>query len=128
MKKVLVVDDEAEFLNILRNRLEADGYEVVTASDGEEALQKVKSEKPDIVLLDIQMPKLDGLKTLEKIRKISKHLPVYMLTAFSNPERFELANKLNASGFLVKSGDLKRQIGDITSSLHLSSKFRPGKR
>lgn len=127
MKKVLVVDDEQEFLGILSVRLEAEGYEVVTAMDGEEGLRKVKSEKPDVVLLDIQMPKQDGLKTLEKIRKFSKRLPVYMLTAFSNPERFKLAGKLSASGFLVKNGDLKRQVADIASSLRLSAKFHPGR-
>ena len=126
-KKILFIEDETALQQAVGKVLRESGYEVLSAMDGEEGLRKVKSEKPDVVLLDIQMPKQDGLKTLEKIRKFSKRLPVYMLTAFSNPERFKLAGKLSASGFLVKNGDLKRQVADIASSLRLSAKFHPGR-
>ena len=126
-KKVLVVDDDPDFLEIIRMRLQADGYEVSTAADGEEAIKKVKEEKPDVMLLDVLMPKLDGLKVLQRIRKINKQLPVYILTAFSNPERFELAKKYDAAGFIVKTNDLKREINNIANSLSLASKYRPGR-
>jgi two-component system alkaline phosphatase synthesis response regulator PhoP len=122
--KVLVVDDEMDFLEMIRLRLEANNYEVVTASDGEEALKEVRRDKPDVVLLDILMPGIDGFEVLKKIRMEHKDLPIFIITAFSNEERFKLANKLNASGFIVKTDDLKKQIENITSALGLSNKYK----
>ncbi len=127
-KKILVVDDEPDFLKMVRARLEEDGHEVVVAADGEEALRKVKSEKPDVVLLDILMPRMDGLKVLRRIRQADRHLPVYMMTSFSTTERFGLAKKLGAAGFIVKTNDLKREIRNITSSIRLASKYRSPRR
>ena len=124
-KKVLVVDDEPSFLEVLSTRLRAEGYRVITAPDGEAALKKIRKDKPDAVLLDILMPKLDGLKTLREIRKTHKRLPVYVLTAFSNEQRFGAAKKLGASGFIVKTDDLARAIRNVTSSLSLASRYRP---
>ena len=124
-KKVLVVDDEPNFLKLLSTRLRVKGYQVITAPDGEAALEKIRKDKPDAVLLDILMPKLDGLKTLREIRKTHKQLPVYVLTAFSNERRFGAAKRLGASGFIVKNDDLGQAIRNITSSLSLASKYRP---
>lgn len=124
-KKVLVVDDDPDFLGMIRARLREGGYEVVIAAESENALEKLEAEKPDVVLLDIQMPKVDGLKVLRSIRKVDKKLPVYILTAFPNSERFETAKKLGASGFIVKTSDLKKEVQNITVSLKLASKFRP---
>lgn len=123
-KTILVVDDEREFLNMVRMRLEANDYEVLTASDGKEALAAVRKEKLDAVLLDILMPGMNGLEVLKRIRKEKKHLPVFIITAFSNEERFELANRFNASGFIVKTSDLKKEVDNITSFLRMSDKFR----
>lgn len=123
-KKVLLVDDEPDLIKLFKFRLEANGFEVVTAADGKEALEKIRKEKPDVVLLDIQMPKLDGLKVLREIRKTDKRLPVFMLTAFSDQARFEEASKLEASGFIVKTSDLQTEIENITSALRLSGKYR----
>ena len=124
MKKILIVDDEVDFLNVIKMRLEASNYSVVTASNGKEALEKIKADKPDAVLLDILMPGMDGLEVLRKIRAHDKALPVFMITAFSNPERFELANELSASGFIVKTNDLKKEIDNITSAIMVSDKFK----
>lgn len=123
-KKILVVDDEIEFLEMLRIRLEANGYDVITATSGEEALKKVNTEKPDTVLLDVLMPGIDGLDVLKKIRKADKNLPVYMITAFSNEERFKVANRFGASGFIVKTVDLKKEIDNITAALNLADKYK----
>lgn len=127
-KKILVVDDEPDFLKMIHARLEGDGYTVVVAADGEEALRKLKSEKPDVVLLDILMPKLDGLKVLRRIRQADRQLPVYMMTSFSTAERFGTAKKLGAAGFIVKTNDLRQEIRNITSSIHLASKYRSSRR
>ena len=123
-KKILVVDDELDFLELLRMRLEANNYEVVTAVDGNEALVKVKTEKPDVVLLDILMPGMDGLDVLRRIRKEDENLPVFIITAFSNEERFRLANKFNASGFILKTSDIQQEIDNITSALSISARYK----
>jgi len=123
-KKILLVDDEADFLEMIKIRLQASDYDVVVARSGKEALLKIKSEKPDAVLLDILMPGLDGLATLKKIRRQNKDLPVFIITAFSTEERFKLASKLDASGFIVKDGDLKKEVKNITSAINLSGKYK----
>jgi DNA-binding NtrC family response regulator len=123
-KKVLVVDDEIDFLEMLRLRLEANNYEVITAMNGNEALDKVKNEKPDALLLDILMPGLNGIDVLKKIRKENERLPIFIITGFSNEERFKLANKFNASGFILKTSDLQKEIANITSALAISDRYK----
>jgi DNA-binding NtrC family response regulator len=112
-KKILVVDDEVDFVNIIKIRLEANNYEVITASGGKEALEKVLRDKPDVVLLDVLMPEIGGIDALAKIRQTDKDLPVFMITGFSNEERFASANKLNATGFIMKTSDLQKEIEKI---------------
>ena len=123
-KKILVVDDEPDFLKIVKLRLEADGYQALLCDNGKCALQMIKKEKPDAVLLDIMMPGMDGLEVLRMIRKQYKSLPVFIITAFSNSERFELAKKFNASGFIVKTSDLGDEIGNINSFLRISGNLK----
>ena len=122
-RKILIVDDEPDFLEIMSARLEADDYEVTTAANGDAALNYVKNEKPDAVLLDILMPGIDGLEVLRRIRKMDESLPVYIITAFSTDERFKEANKLGASGFIVKTDDLAKEVENITSALDMSARF-----
>ena len=122
-RKILIVDDEPDFLEVMRTRLEANDYEVTTAATGEDALKYVKDNKPDAVLLDILMPGIDGLEVLRRIRKMDESLPVYIITAFSTDERFKAANKLGASGFIVKTDDLAKEVDNITSALDMSARF-----
>jgi CheY-like chemotaxis protein len=124
-KKILVVDDEPDFLAVISYRLESDNYTVVTAENGRIALQKIKKDKPDVVLLDIMMPEMDGLKVLRSIRRTNPRLPVFMITSFSNEDRLKLANKLNASGFIMKTGDLKKEINTINNALRIVDRFKP---
>jgi len=72
MPKILIVDDETEFIRVVQVRLEANGYEVITANDGEEGLEKAESEHPDLILLDIVMPKMNGYSMLKEVRKNEK--------------------------------------------------------
>ncbi len=123
-KKILVVDDEIEFLEMIKMRLEANNYNVITAIDGKDALDKVKSEKPDAVLLDVLMPGIDGIDVLRRIRKENANLPIFIITAFSNEERFKLANKFNASGFILKTNDLQGEIQNITSALGIAERYK----
>lgn len=123
-KKILVVDDEPDFLKLIKIRLEASNYEVVMASNGKDALNMVKTEKPNAVLLDILMPGMDGLTVLKKIRSTDKQLPIFIITAFSNEERFELAQKLNASGFIVKTDNLKDELDNISNALNIADRFK----
>lgn len=116
-EKILVADDEVDFLEVIKPRLMANGYEVVTAFDGEDALKKVRSEHPDALLLDIMMPGIDGLEVLRQVRLENINLPIFILTAFSNEERYSLANKLNATGYILKTSDLQKEIDKINSIL-----------
>jgi CheY-like chemotaxis protein len=123
-KKILIADDEVDFLEVMKLRLMANNYQVVTASTGEEALQKFTKENPSALLLDIMMPGMDGLTVLEKIRQIDKLIPVFIITAFTNEERFKVANRLNASGFILKTDDLKEQVANITEAIKLAEKYK----
>ncbi len=122
-KKILIVDDEIDFLKMMKSRLE-DQYDIVTASDGEEALAMVETEHPDAVLLDLVMEGMDGLEVLRIIRKSNKNLPVFMMTAFSDLERVSESNKLKSSGFIVKTDNIEKQLRCIQSALGLSDKYR----
>ena len=80
MAKILIVDDEATFIKLAQMRLEANGYKVLTANDGEEGLEKAESENPDLILLDVMMPKMDGHTMLKEVRKNEKikNMPVIL--------------------------------------------------
>ena len=82
-KKILAVDDEKFIVRLVQVTLERQGYQVVTASDGKEALEKVESEKPDLVVLDVMMPYMDGFEVLQTLRRdpATRDIPVIMLTA-----------------------------------------------
>lgn len=125
MKKILVVDDEAHLVEAIRARLEKSGYEVVPAYNGKEALEAIARDKPDAVILDILMPEPDGLKVLKRIRRRNKELPVFILTGLKDKERFAMARKLRASGFISKTNDLKKEIEHITSILRISERSHP---
>lgn len=82
-KKILIVDDDPAILGLLRSRLTANDYEVVTAGDGEEGLRQMDLEHPDLIIVDILMPKMDGYTFVRalKRREASRHLPIIVLSA-----------------------------------------------
>ncbi|NOX97358.1 MAG: response regulator [Nitrospirae bacterium] len=89
--KILVVDDEPDVLEVVKSRLKLYGFQVITAGDGEEALRQVEREGPDLMLLDVNLPKKDGLEVLRILREdiLHRHLPIIMLTA-----KGDIADKL----------------------------------
>ena len=104
--KILVVDDEIEITEFVGEFLEEKGYHVITANDGFTALEKVKSEKPNLVLLDIMMPKMDGLEALKRIREIDLGVGVVMVTVIKGEEIGRRAMELGAFDFINKPIDL----------------------
>lgn len=104
-KKILVVDDEVDLVELVKIRLEANGYQVITAHSGLEGLSKATSELPDLVVLDIAMADMDGYTTLQKLREEdkTKDIPVIMLTAYAKMKSlFEMEG---ISDYIVKPFD-----------------------
>lgn len=102
--KILLVDDEQDFLEPIAFWLESKGYSVRMAFNGNEALKLVEQETPDIILLDINMPVMDGIETLKNIRVKHQTLPVIMITA--ELEQLPILQDLGISGFFPKGGTL----------------------
>ncbi len=121
--RILVVDDIFENLEIVRMRLEANGYEVVTAGDGEEGLAKARALAPDLILLDIMMPKLDGLSVLREIKRDASlgFMPVLLLTAKS--DRNDVIAGLDAGGddYLTKPIDQSALVARVRSMLRIKA-------
>ncbi len=104
MKKILLVDDEEGIQMLYREEFEDEGYVVSSAYTGEEALQKLEQESPDLVILDIQMPGMNGVETLRQIKMIDPTLPVILSTAYN-----EYKQDLGAwasDEYVVKSSDM----------------------
>jgi DNA-binding response OmpR family regulator len=103
-RTILVVDDEESIRFLYREELEEEGYRVITAADGEEALRKVRRDKPDLITLDIRMPGMDGIEVLHRIREMDKEIPVIMSTAYG-----EYRNDFNvwaSDAYVIKTANL----------------------
>lgn len=104
--RVLVADDDPTTVEILQDFLVAKGYEVLTAYDGVEALRKVKEERPYVLLLDIMMPKMDGLEVLRQLKALDLTVGVIMITGVNEEETGRQAMALGAFDYIVKPLDL----------------------
>jgi len=106
-KRILVVDDEPGIQATLRARLEASGFEVLLASDGEAGLQRAREEKPDLILLDLMLPKRDGYSVcrLLKFDNRFQHIPIIMLTARAQERDRVLGEKTGADAYITKPFD-----------------------
>src|SRR6266498_1364879 len=99
---ILVVDDDPDIREVLRDRLESLGYEVLTASNGKDALESINKQSPQMVLLDIEMPEMNGLEVLKEVRSRQMDLTVVMITAYGTIERAVEAMKEGAYDFIPK--------------------------
>jgi len=113
--KIVAADDEADIRTVLQKGLEMSGHSVISAVDGEDALQKIKEEKPDLVILDIRMPKLDGIQTLQIIKKdpATRKLPVIMLTGNATDEDMLKGYKYGADYYITKPFKLQTVLNGI---------------
>ena len=118
-KRILVVDDEIYIVHILEFTLTMEGYEVATAADGEEALRKIEQDRPDLVVLDIMMPKLDGYEVCRRLRQDDdlKSLPVILLSAKGRPIDRETGLEVGADDYIVKPFSPRRLLEKIRELL-----------
>ncbi len=121
MGKIMVVDDDQNICELLRLYLEKDGYTVVIANDGEEALSKFSAENPDLMLLDIMMPKLDGWQVCREIRKKS-NVPIIMITAKGETFDKVLGLELGSDDYVVKPFDPKEIVARIKAIMRRTGK------
>lgn len=107
MAKLLIVDDEKQLVEMVQMRLEANGYEVLTAGDGQEGLQMAKTEKPDLIMLDVMMPKMDGYKVCGLLKNDAryKHIPIILFSARAQQEDTDIGKEAGADAYVTKPFD-----------------------
>ena len=117
MRKVLICEDEKEVQGLLKDILLKNKYEVYTAEDGKTAIAKTREIKPDLLLLDIRMPKLDGLEVAKEIRDFNTEVKIIFITGFQSPEISKEAAKYNILGYIVKPSPAKAILQVIKQAL-----------
>lgn len=117
--RVLVVDDDPELQDLVGFALRREGYEVVRADDAFAGLKAIEQQAIDVTLLDIMMPKMDGLMMLQQLRETNKELPVIIMTAMTTPEAAVSALREQACDFLVKPFDLPELVSAVKAALKL---------
>lgn len=116
---VLIVDDIPVNIILLKTMLTRTNVRILTATNGQEALDTIRKQKPDLVLLDIQMPLMNGMEVLKEIKADPelKRIPVFMVSAYTSPEDIEQSMSLGASGFIKKPVIMDNLISSVTSEL-----------
>ncbi|HCM67457.1 MAG TPA: hypothetical protein DIS62_00410 [Candidatus Kerfeldbacteria bacterium] len=102
-KTILIIEDEEVLLDVLTKKLVKEGFEVLTAINGEEGLRQARTRKPDLILLDILMPRLNGYEVLEELKRDGITLPIIIISNSGQPVEIDRAKKLGACDFIVKA-------------------------
>ena len=105
--KILLVDDEPDFTKPMAFWLEGKGYTVLVAGDGERAIKVIKEDAPDIVFMDLNMPVMDGVQAVKKIREFNKDIPLIVISAYLEDERVRDVGSYGISGVFYKGTDFK---------------------
>lgn len=119
-KKILVVEDEKSISDIIKYNLEKEGFNVVTAYDGEEALARAKAEDPDLILLDVMLPKMDGFSVCKQVRE-SSTVPIIMLTAKEEEVDKVLGLELGADDYMTKPFGMRELLARIKANIRRAS-------
>lgn len=119
MKKILIVDDEPNIVMSLEYTFKKNNFEVFIARDGQEALEILKKQKPDVIILDVMMPLVDGFETLEQIKKNSElnHCKVMFLSAKNKESDIEKGLALGADAYLTKPFSIKKVVEQVAELL-----------
>ncbi len=123
-KRILLVEDEANLRELMKYRLEEAGYEVITATDGFFAVSMARSQRPDIILLDLMLPKLDGYTVCRMLRlnDITKEIPIIMITARTAPQDKDRGLEIGANDYLAKPVDVPTLLEKISELIKNSKK------
>ncbi len=121
MPKILIADDDPDILATLEIRMKANGIQVVTASDCNQAIKLAYAEQPDLILMDIKMPSIGGIATLDNMKMYArtKNIPVIFITAFPGQEVREKAMELGATDFIAKPFDSEELIAKVKKILKM---------
>lgn len=125
MTKILLVDDEATLLETLTYNLKREGYEVVTAMDGREALEAARREHPDLIVLDLMLPRMDGLTVTRILRKEEMNVPILMLTAKADEVDKVVGLEVGADDYITKPFGLREVMARIRAALRRTQRLTP---
>jgi DNA-binding response OmpR family regulator len=117
--RILIVDDEPDLLSVLRFGLEAEGFDVIEASDGERGLDLARTERPDLLVLDLMLPRMDGYKVCRALKFDERYrrLPIFILSARSGETDRRLALDLGADDFITKPYEVRDLVARIRARL-----------
>ena len=124
-KTVLIVEDEKNIVDILRFNLERKGYRVLEAYDGEEGLRKARAEKPDLILLDIMLPKMIGFDVCEALRKDGDNVPILLLTAREEEDDKVRGLETGADDYITKPFSMREVIARVEANIRRTSMAAP---
>ena len=118
-KRILIVEDESPMAEMVKMRLEANDYEVLTASDGQSGLEMAKKEKPDLIILDLMLPKLDGYKVCRMLKFDEKYkmIPIIMFSARAQETDKKMGKEVGADAYITKPFEPKILLGKIQELL-----------
>ena len=118
-KTILIVEDDAKNLTLLRDVLQVSGYSTIEATDGKQAIELARTKKPDLILMDIQMPEIDGLEATRilKMDTTTRNIPIIALTAFAMKGDKERVLEAGCDGYLIKPIDIKELLKTVTEYL-----------
>ncbi len=122
--KILLIDDEPDFTKPMGYWLNSKGYAVDSANDAASGIQKIKDNPPDIVFLDLNMPVMNGIEAIKKIREFNKGIPIIVISAYLDHLQLNEAKEFGISGVFYKGGDFKEGLLLIESALRMHKKLK----